>query len=184
MIKSIMLTVGVLSVLAGSHVNAQTCKSDSITPTHPEGQYLIKSTGVVTDIVNGVMFQICSVGQTYNDAEHICEGEPTIYNTWSEALNAAQNNKSFAGYDNWKLPNIKELSTLVERSCVAPAINLEVFISTPSAVYWSSTFDDRVNVDAGIKGRIVDFTDGTEFLNNVNTHRLIRLMRPLSPNEL
>lgn len=176
------LTLGLcLAAAFSTTAMAQVCKPDSITPTHPEGQYLNNGDGTITDVVNGLMWSICSVGQTATGGT--CSGVPTNYASWQVALNAAESKKSFAGYDNWRLPNIKELGDLVERSCVGPAINLTYFPSTPSAVYWSNTMDVH-NVNPGteekpINGLLVDFTDGSEFLTDVNKHRLIRMVRPL-----
>lgn len=173
------LTLGLcLSAAFSSTAMAQVCKPESITPTHPEGQYLNNGDGTITDVVNGLMWSICSVGQTATGGT--CSGVPTNYPTWQMALTAADANKSFAGYDNWRLPNIKELGDLVERSCVGPAINLTYFPSTPSAVYWSNTMDYRdVNAAVGLDGLIVDFTAGSEFLTDVNSHKMIRMVRPL-----
>lgn len=156
---------------------AQTCL-DSIEPTHQDEQYVVNTDGTVTDVVNGFMWTYCSVGETFNDLT--CSGTPENFNTWQAALVAANNFGSFAGYDDWRLPNIKELSNLVERSCYNPAINLAAFPSTVSAVYWSNTIDsDIVNDVEGIEGRLVDFTDGTQFLTDVNTHKLIRMVRDI-----
>ncbi|EPR7484071.1 DUF1566 domain-containing protein (plasmid) [Vibrio campbellii] len=160
---------------------AQTCKPESITPTQPAGQFLDNNDGTITDIVNGLMWTKCSLGQVYKNGT--CTGTPSNVETWQDALIAAANWKQNAKTSDWRLPNIKELSSLVERSCVSPAINLSVFPSTPSAAYWSNTFDSKnVNPTPGIEGRIVDFTDGTEFLTDVNRHRLIRLVRDLKGN--
>ncbi|MCZ4311026.1 DUF1566 domain-containing protein [Vibrio pomeroyi] len=173
------LTLGLcLAAVFSSTAMAQVCKPDSITPTHPEGQYLNNGNGTITDVVNGLMWSTCTIGQTA--AGGTCTGNPVKYDSWQQALNAANENKSYAGYDDWRLPNIKELGDLVERSCVSPAINLTYFPSTPSAVYWSNTMDVHdVNPDIPIKGLLVDFTDGSEFLTDVNKHRLIRMVRPL-----
>lgn len=174
------LTIGFcLAAAFSSGAMAQTCKPESIAPTQPAGQFLDNGDGTVTDIVNGLMWTKCSLGQIYKNG--ICTGTPTHVDTWQVALVTAEGWKQYANSTGWRLPNIKELGSLVERSCVAPAINLSVFPSTPSAAYWSNTFDSKnVNPTQGIEGRIVDFTDGTEFLTDVNRHRLIRLVRDLN----
>ncbi|ALU46111.1 Lcl C-terminal domain-containing protein [Pseudoalteromonas rubra] len=177
--KRMTLTLTLLLTCYAPLSAAQSCKPDQILPTQPEGQFLDNGDGTVTDIVNGLMWTKCSLGQTYVDGE--CQGTPTNYTTWQSALVAASRNQTYAQKGQWRLPNIKELGSLVERSCVAPAINLGTFPSTPSAAYWSNTFDaDQVNQAAGIKGRIVDFTDGTEFLTDVSLHRLVRMVRDLT----
>jgi len=52
-----------------------------------------------------------------------------------DALNSA----SFGGYTDWRLPTIKELKTLVDRSRIHPVVNSTVFPQTVSSHYWSST---------------------------------------------
>ena len=157
---------------------AQTCKVESITPSQITAGYLDNKDGTVTDIVNGRVWTKCSLGETYDTTLNTCSGTPANIETWSEALTLASNSSEMLNLSGWRLPNITELRTLVERSCVAPSINLSVFPSTPSAVYWSNTFDkENINPISGVNGLVVDFSDGTEFVTDVNRHRLIRLIR-------
>jgi len=175
-----ILPLSSLVFVFSSTVNAQTCKKDFIKETHPKGQYLINDDGTVTDIVNGFMFQLCSVGQVFNEEDISCTGQPTTFLDWPQALHGASQEMSFAGYDDWRIPNIKELSSLVERACVAPAIDLSVFVSTPSSVYWSSTFDHTSSYNnIVVQGRVVNFADGTEVIDNVSEDHFIRLIRSL-----
>ena len=178
MIKPILLAVTLLC--ASSSILAQQCKLESIPSSNKEGQYLDNNDGTVTDIVNGLVWAKCTLGQTVSTTGD-CEGSPSNeYSTWQLALNAAENNADING-EQFRLPNLKELSSLVERSCIAPAIDLKVFPSTPSAVYWTNTPDGQVNNAPGsvIEGRIIDFSDGTEYLTDVNRDRMIRLVRKL-----
>lgn len=171
--KTLSLLVASVSFVA----SAQTCL-DTIEPTHKNEQYVVNSDGTVTDVVNGLMWTYCSVGESFSNKS--CSGSPTNYRTWQEALVAGNAFEKFAGHDDWRLPNIKELSNLVERSCYNPSINLTAFPSTASAVYWSNTMDAKgINMAPGIEGMLVDFTDGTQFLTDVNSHRLIRMVRSL-----
>ncbi len=77
----------------------------------------------------------CSLGQTWDGKT--CVGLANNY-TWQQALQL-QHDFSFAGYNDWRVPNKNELASILENNCERPAINLEVFPSTPSAYYWSST---------------------------------------------
>lgn len=170
-------TLCILMASVSFAASAQTCL-ESIEPTHEDEQYVVNTDGTVTDVVNGLMWTYCTLGESF--ANNTCTGSPTHYSTWQAALEAASNFGSFAEHDDWRLPNIKELSNLVERSCYNPAINLSAFPSTASAVYWSNTMDaNDINTTTGIEGMLVDFTDGTQFLTDVNSHRLIRLVRDI-----
>lgn len=178
--KKLILALSLTAVIS-TPVLAQTCKSGSITPSNPTGQYLDNEDGTITDIVNELMWSRCSLGQTMTNGN--CVGIPTNYKTWENALAAAEVNKSYATYSDWRLPNIKELGSLVERSCVAPAIDLRLFPSTPSTPYWSNTFDSMsINIDVGTEGLIIDFHDGTEVIKEVSNHRFVRLVRNLASN--
>ncbi|MEI7529157.1 MAG: DUF1566 domain-containing protein [Elusimicrobiota bacterium] len=59
--------------------------------------------------------------------------------TWEQALSACEN-LTYAGYTDWRLPNIMELMSLVDYSRTAsPLINIAAFPNTVSNRYWSST---------------------------------------------
>jgi len=86
--------------------------------------------GTVTDNVTGLMWPKdgnglgCWNGQT---------------TTWTEAIDYCES-LDFAGYTDWRLPNIRELASLINYGRVGPAIDTTVFINTDSgAYYWTST---------------------------------------------
>lgn len=123
-----------LAVMIPIQVAAQTCISD-IDETTPTTNFLDNGNGTVTDLTTGLMWMQCSLGQTWSNGA--CTGDAETLN-WQQALQQAHGYE-FASTDGWRLPNIKELATLSERSCVRPAINETLFPSTPSDDYWTST---------------------------------------------
>jgi hypothetical protein len=96
--------------------------------------------GTVIDTKTGLIWKKCSEGQSGADCSG---GEATTY-SWQGALQQAQtvnNNGGFAGYKDWRVPNLKELFSIVENQCDSPSINTTVFPNTPviSPMYYSSS---------------------------------------------
>jgi len=58
--------------------------------------------------------------------------------TWLDALDACES-FVFLGYDDWRLPSIKELSTLVDEQREGPAIDPDAFPNAIAVEYWSSS---------------------------------------------
>jgi hypothetical protein len=58
--------------------------------------------------------------------------------TWNEAIEYCKNLR-LAGYDDWRLPTVKELLTLVDYDRFNPAIN--PMFGGVASYYWSSTTD-------------------------------------------
>ncbi len=57
---------------------------------------------------------------------------------WEHAVNWC-NHLSFAGSSDWRLPNIKELQTIVDYSLTYPSINETYFPNSMDDKYWTST---------------------------------------------
>ena len=84
--------------------------------------------------------------------------------TWQEAINYCEA-LTLDAHDDWRLPNINELKTLIDRSKIEPAIKENVFeyIGTNWLYYsyWSSTSI----VDNAYMAWVVSFDDGTVYEN-------------------
>jgi len=95
-------------------------------------RYKDNGDGTVTDNVTGLMWQ-------KNDDGIIYEWEPAI--THCESL-------SFATYSDWRLPNIKELRSIVDNSRYNPSIDATLFPNSNLKDYWSSTTFAGTQIDA------------------------------------
>ena len=58
--------------------------------------------------------------------------------TWDSAISHCEA-LTLAGYDDWRLPNRRELRSIVDYTTYGPAIDTEYFPGTLSSNYWSST---------------------------------------------
>lgn len=91
--------------------------------TTPATLFADNGDGTLTDTRTGLMWLRCPLGQTWTGAA--CDGEPD-YRDWPSALVAADGGV-FAGFNDWRLPNIKELASIVEQRCRMPAQNASLF---------------------------------------------------------
>ncbi len=117
-----------------TQIASATCRTDIALST-PDQDFKLHSDGTVTHNSTGLMWMRCSLGQSW-DGE-TCTGNASTY-SWQAALVEAQN-KSYAGYNDWRLPNKNELLSILEQRCESPSINSTVFPSTPSNLFWSSS---------------------------------------------
>ena len=89
----------------------------------------------VTDTKTGLIWRRCAEGMTASGGT--CTGEEERF-TQEEALTRAGAQAAATGVA-WRLPNIKELSSIVDRSRREPAIDAVAFPATASSYCWSST---------------------------------------------
>lgn len=162
----------ILSILAQT-INAQSCKS-TILADAPNKRYILKNgmVGTVLDKQTGLTWMRCALGQTWRERWG-CVGSPQLM-PWQTALQKAER-ATFASLSDWRLPNQKELQSLVERRCYEPAINRAIFpgIASPAgARFWSSTpHIDNIGVWS------VDFYLGEDINSNKVDKHAVRLVR-------
>jgi len=87
------------------------------------GNFIDNGDGTVTNTNTGLMWQQGTASGTYN---------------WQQALSYCEN-LTLAEYDDWRLPNVNELQSLVDYERRYPSINTAFFPNTVSDDYWSST---------------------------------------------
>jgi hypothetical protein len=150
---------------------AQICQTANIAATTPSNRFTMNKDGTVSDTKTGMIWKKCSEGQSGANCE---SGNATTY-SWQDALQHAQsvNNSGFAGYKNWRLPNIKELNSIVEEMCDSPSINLGVFPNTQIDRYWtSSAYSNSLN-----NAWRVNFSYGSSYNDNGDNNYYVRLVR-------
>ncbi|MBN2782888.1 MAG: DUF1566 domain-containing protein [Campylobacterales bacterium] len=113
---------------------------------------------IVTDNVTKLVWQDNS------DAKELTK-------TWQEAIDYCEA-LDLGGYSDWRLPDIKELQSIVDDSKYYPAINA-VFENITSDLYWSSTTDASYTSNAWY----VYFSDGSTYSYNETFSRYVRCVR-------
>lgn len=98
--------------------------------TTPSSRFEVHGDVTVTDKKTKLIWKHCVQGLSGEN----CSVGAAIKKTWEQALQEAKNNSG------WRLPNIKELQSIVEEQCYLPALNTQIFPgnSTSSGV-WSSS---------------------------------------------
>ena len=96
-----------------------------------QSRYTVASSGTeVTDTKTGLTWQRCSAGQSWDG--RTCAGSATTY-THEQALAYAKKQTG------WRLPTVKELSSLADKGHSNPAIDTTAFPATASDGYWTSS---------------------------------------------
>lgn len=168
-IKEIVMRITRLTTLLAASLillytaQAQTCNS-SIPPSTPDSQFTDNADGTVTDNQTELIWMRCSLGQTWGGGT--CSGSISTFN-WQTALNAATSH-SFAGNSDWRLPNVRELASIIEISCFSPAINSTIFPLTPNGWYWSATPHKGAGLGFDVFAWLVKFGNRTDIAGDLD----------------
>lgn len=132
----------------------------------PARDYTINEGGTVTDNATGLMWAASGVDPGCHNGERLF---------WPNSIWWA-NSLSFAGYSDWRLPNVIELMSivLIETTQTAPFVNKTAFYRTREDTYWSSTSGKGGSTQA----YRVNFRDGLTGLDRVtNSYAYVRAVR-------
>ncbi len=165
----VLFTLACLLGFATALQAQQTCKTTSVPETTPTTEFTDNQNGTVTHNRTGLMWKRCAEGQTWSGGT--CTGTASPY-TWSGALVAGRT-ANFASYTDWRLPNVKELESIVEGRCFTPSINASIFPNTGGATdFWSAS-------PAGLSqfAWYINFGFGIPMNDSVATGFQVRLVR-------
>ena len=144
----------------------------SMAESTPTADFTVNGDGTVTHAKTGLMWKQCAEGQS--GASCALTGNSATF-AWSGALAAAAsaNTANYAGHNDWRVPNYKELQSIVEVCGTGPAINQEVFPGTPAGLFWSSS----AYVPAPANAWNINFDSGYFYANNRLHLDNVRLVR-------
>jgi len=168
--KQNIIAAGILLFSPLPLLAEQTC-FNTINETTPTADFTINGDGTVTHLTTGLMWMRCRLRTTWDGTT--CNGFAADY-LWEDLLPDIDSFE-FAGHTDWRLPNIKELLTLVEESCYLPALNMTIFPTgandQSNGNFWSSTQNPAVTDSVSFLG--TDFTNG-HLTSQTEKVRLVR----------
>ena len=165
------LLVSLLALAVSAQAQAACTAANAnanIAESTPSSAFTVNAAaGTVTHNLTGLTWKQCSQGQS----GAACATGAASTMSWSAALASAAADATDGG--GWRLPNQKELESIVETCGSAAAINLAVFPATAAATYWSgSTF-----VTTTANARVVDFNLGATTHDVKSASYAVRLVR-------
>jgi hypothetical protein len=127
--------------------------------------------GTVVDLENGLEWDACIYGRHGQR----CRLGQSRHLDWPSALAAVTraNESAYKGYRDWRLPNVKELYSIVDQNRLNPAIDDALFPHTEPDWYWSSS--SRASYLGGAHS--VDFNVGQVRYDNKPESHFFRLVR-------
>lgn len=159
-------------LFSGHVYSTQLCQENDIAATNPMARFAQHGNGTMTDKATGLMWQRCLIGQ---EGANCSSGAAKSF-SWAQALiypTQKTPQSMLAGYQDWRLPNIRELASLVELQCGNPAINLTLFPNNGAGHLWSSSpyrFYDHY-------AWFLDFNDGIFIYGDRQDKKFVRLVR-------
>ena len=113
-------------------------------PAMASKTYSDNGDGTVTDPTTGLVWMRCPMGQTLDS--YGCAGTARTYT--GDKAEALTGHVTFAGQSDWRLPNVRELQTIVDRSVTVPAIDSVAFPNTDPKPFWAASSYTGITYDA------------------------------------
>lgn len=143
-----LILLGLFALAAAAPTaRAQTCNAN-IPESTPTSRFTLNGSEA-TDTKTGLIWKRCPEGYTFSNNTCTATGATTF--TWQAALQRAQTQGG-----GWRLPNINELTSIVELKCYYPAINLTVFPDSSTGIWFWSASPSAINSGGAWGVRIDD----------------------------
>jgi len=162
MYRNLLALTAILAMLAAAFdAGAAACTAGNpnaaLIESTPTSAFTDHGDGTVTHNLTGLMWKQCAQGSSGAS----CATGTAIAVDWKTALAAAVADTT-GGHSDWRVPNKKEIESIVETCGYNPAINQTVFpaVSAAFSPFWSGT----TSVQATGEAWYVDFGAGITYL--------------------
>ena len=115
------------------------------------------------------MWVRCVFGQSGS----MCTEGAAVTLAWVDALNKARA-LEFGGFNNWRMPSLEELKTIVD-TCSEPPMVVEEFVRFAEGLVWTSS----ANIDYATDAWAVDFATGEAVISSRDEARFVIFVRGL-----
>ena len=135
----VLILLCVAAGLYTSRAQAQQACDTRLNPlSSPTSRFENHGDGTVSDKESRLMWMRCSAGQAVSGGT--CSGAAVNVDLLSaRSLAADVNRRGQFFYNDWRVPQLKELATIAERQCENPRVNLAIFPNTPAGLYWTAS---------------------------------------------
>ena len=133
---------------------------------------------VVQDLETNLTWARCPLGLMVVSGACVDDGNVDTY-TWEESLIAAEaaNTAIYLGANDWRVPSIKELQTIMAPTCKDRSMNEFAFPATVNDYVYSSTPDVKVSNNAFM----IRMSDGHALQSGKGSKRMVYLVRGVNP---
>jgi hypothetical protein len=145
-----------ITLIAALALSALTTTTHQSQASAPPGRFVANGDGTTTDTVTGLRW------------EQPLGAGPLA---WGNALTYC-NDLVLAGFDDWRLPSINELQTIVDDTQHDPAIDLTAFPDATAEVHWSGTVKNGMPWPWAVW-----FDDGLSSIDGPDVQHRVRCVR-------
>lgn len=167
-----------MSSLLIANISFAVCKDD-MESIAPNERYILIADNVVQDKQTNLMWTQCSEGQTWDNGN--CLSKPNKKISYHSAIGKAKK-INLGGFDDWRVPTVTELYSLVDTACYNPSLNKVAFPKTELGQYWSITKAAFNKNKKGNTNKIwrIDFGTGTTVPMLQTVTATVRYVRTVS----
>jgi len=151
----------------------QRCNDNAEIST-PTQRFVNSKKGFLFDKATRLEWQTCVSGLTGNRCQN---GTARYFSWWEAMLEPAEFNATNDGHTDWRLPNIKELYSIIETACEEPSLNKSIFPNHPLSPDISKSWSSTPSNGNSSKAWQIEFQNGLLYDISNGERLTIRLVR-------